>query len=88
MILVLLTLLSSLFFSTLFFVQPVTPACTSSEEPACSAKSYICPSCYELHGVADCGDRAGKNPSSSVGLELPRTSNDNCTGLVQIVGQL
>ena len=56
MILVLLTLLSSLFFSTLFFVQPVTPACTSSEEPACSAKSYICPSCYELHGVADCGE--------------------------------
>jgi hypothetical protein len=55
MILVLLTLLASLFFSTLFFVQPVTPACTSSEEPTCSAKSYICPSCYELHGVADCG---------------------------------
>jgi hypothetical protein len=55
-ILVLLALLASLFFSTLFFVQPVTPACTSSEEPACSAKAYICPSCHELHGVADCGE--------------------------------
>ena len=57
-----------------FVVGDVTPACTSQADPICSGKSYICPSCYELHGVADCGDRAGKNPRSSIGLELPRTS--------------
>ena len=55
-VLMLLALLASLFFSTLFFVQHVTPACTSQADPICSGKSYICPSCFELHGVADCGE--------------------------------
>jgi hypothetical protein len=56
MILVLLTLLASLFFSTLFFVLTIKPACTSQEDLSCSRISYLCPSCYELHGVTDCGD--------------------------------
>jgi hypothetical protein len=35
----LLALLASLFFSTLFFVQHVTPACTSQADPICSGRS-------------------------------------------------
>ena len=55
MVLVFITLLSGLFFSTLFFQIPMEPVCLDpADESTC--KSYRCPSCYELHGVPDCSD--------------------------------
>jgi hypothetical protein len=55
MILVFITLLCGLFFSTLFFQILAEPTClVAGDDSTC--KTYHCPSCYELHGVLDCGE--------------------------------
>ena len=61
LVLVLITLLAALFFTTLFFSKQMDPVCTDAAQSVC--KSYTCPSCYELYGVADCGGPAAPDPA-------------------------
>jgi hypothetical protein len=61
-IIVLITLLCGLFFSALFFQSLPEPIClVPGDDSTC--KTYRCPSCYELHGVSDCGEALVPSPA-------------------------
>jgi hypothetical protein len=49
MVLVFVTMLTSLCFSTLFYQQPMEPVCLDAGTEQC--KTFSCPSCYKLHGT-------------------------------------
>ena len=67
MLLVFVTLLCTLCFSTLFYQRPMQPVCLDADTEQC--KIFACPSCYNIYGTNDCDDvtthaPTGQTPAS------------------------
>ena len=61
MVLVFVTLLGSLAFSTLFYQRPMEPVCLDAASEQC--RTFACPSCYNIYGTNDCDDVATHAPT-------------------------
>ena len=54
-------MLIALFFSTLFYKPATEPLCLDSDDKS-TCISFVCPTCYALHGDSSCGDGKLPNP--------------------------
>jgi hypothetical protein len=86
MILVLITVLCSLFFSALFHDNAVVSVCLGGS--ACTL--FACPSCMDLHGVSDCGDFPSPADicGKFVGADTLQAAHSKCTDRPLIVCRL
>ena len=72
MLLVFVTLLCSLCFSTLFYQRPMQPVCLDAETEQC--KIFACPSCYNIYGTNDCDDVTTHAPTG----QTPASRQTSC----------